>query len=82
MGTVAVPSPPGRAAAPVSTVLPYYYSTMLVIYEHLNILAMFCYNLHPTQPEEDWPPHIAWFLSRVLCGLYSAVSHRSKLVVC
>jgi hypothetical protein len=37
--------------------------TMLVIYEHLNILAMFCYNLHPAQPEEDWPPHIAWFLS-------------------
>jgi hypothetical protein len=44
----------------------YYYSTMLVIYEHLNILAMFCYNLHPTQPEEDWPPIIAWFLSRFL----------------
>ena len=34
----------------------YYYLTMLVIYEHLNILAMFCYNLHPGQPEEDWPP--------------------------
>ena len=31
---------------------------MLVIYEHLNILAMFCYNLYPAQPEEDWPPHI------------------------
>ena len=31
----------------------YYYLTMLVIYEHLNILAMFCYNLHPAQPEED-----------------------------
>uniref|UniRef100_A0AAZ3Q6Y6 Uncharacterized protein n=1 Tax=Oncorhynchus tshawytscha TaxID=74940 RepID=A0AAZ3Q6Y6_ONCTS len=58
--------PPDCAAAPVSTVLPYYYSTMLVIYEHLNILAMFCYNLHPAQPEEDWPPHIAWFLSRLL----------------
>jgi hypothetical protein len=27
--------------------------TMLVIYEHLNILAMFCYNLHSAQPEED-----------------------------
>ena len=25
----------------------HYYLTMLVIYEHLNILAMFCYNLHP-----------------------------------
>ena len=60
---LAVPSPPGCAAAPVSTVLPYYYSTMLVIYEHLNILAMFCYNPHPAQPEEDWPPLIAWFLS-------------------
>ena len=44
----------------------YYYLTMLVIYEHLNILAMFCYNLHPGQPEEDWPPLIAWFLSRFL----------------
>ena len=44
----------------------YYYLTMLVIYEHLKILAMFCYNLHPAQPEEDWPPLIAWFLSRFL----------------
>jgi hypothetical protein len=44
----------------------YYYLTMLVIYEHLNILAMFFYNLHPAQPEEDWPPLIAWFLSRFL----------------
>ena len=44
----------------------YYYLTMLVIYEHLNILAMFCYNLHQSQPEEDWPPLIAWFLSRFL----------------
>ena len=26
--------------------------TLLVIYEHLNILAMFCYNLYPAQPEE------------------------------
>ena len=42
----------------------YYYLTLLVIYEHLNILAMFCYNLHPAQPEEDWPPLRAWFLSR------------------
>ena len=49
-----------------STVLPYYYWTMLVIYEHLNILARYCYNLHPAQPEEDWPPLIAWFLSRFL----------------
>ena len=24
----------------------------------MNILAMFCYNLHPAQPEEDWPSHI------------------------
>ena len=44
----------------------YYYLTMLVIYEHLNILAMFCYNLHPAQPEEDWPPLIAWILSLFL----------------
>jgi hypothetical protein len=32
----------------------YYYLTLLAIYEHLNILAMFCYNLHLAQPEEDW----------------------------
>ena len=41
----------------------YYYLTLLVIYEHFNILAMFHYNLHPAQPEEDWPPLKAWFLS-------------------
>ena len=39
----------------------YYYLTLLVIYEHL---AMFCYSLHPVQPEEDWPPLRAWFHSR------------------
>jgi hypothetical protein len=44
----------------------YYYLTLLVNYEHLNILAMYCYNLHPAQPEEDWPPLRAWFLSRFL----------------
>ena len=33
----------------------YYYLTLLVIYEHLKILAMYCYNLNPAQPEEDWP---------------------------
>ena len=38
----------------------YYYLTLLVIYEHLNILAMFCYNLHLAQPEEDWPPLIVF----------------------
>ena len=43
-----------------------YYLTMLVIYEHLNILAMFFYNIHPAQPEADWPALIAWFLSRFL----------------
>ena len=31
----------------------YYYLTLLVIYERLNILTMFCYNLHPAQSEED-----------------------------
>jgi hypothetical protein len=41
----------------------YYYLTLLVMYEHLNILAMFCYTLYPAQPEEDRPPLIAWFLS-------------------
>ena len=45
----------------------YYYLTLLVIYERLNILAMFCY-LHPAQPEEDWPPLIAWFLSISFLG--------------
>ena len=44
----------------------YYYLTLLVIYERLNILAMFCYNLHPAQTEEDWPPLRAWSLSRFL----------------
>ena len=43
-----------------------YYLTKLVLYEHLNILDMFRYNLQPTQSEEDWPPLIAWFLSRFL----------------
>jgi hypothetical protein len=40
--------------------------TLLVIYEHLNILTMFCYNLHLAQPGEYWPPLVAWFLSRFL----------------
>ena len=44
----------------------YYYLTLLVIYEHLNILAMYCYNLHPAQPEEDWQPLRASFRSRFL----------------
>ena len=42
----------------------YYYLTLLVIYEHLNILAMFRYNLYLAQPEEDWPPLRALFLSK------------------
>ena len=44
----------------------YYYLTVLVIYECLKILkndlalmTMYSYNLHPAQPEEDWPPLIA-----------------------
>jgi hypothetical protein len=48
----------------------YYYLTLLVIYESLNILAMFCYNLHPAQPAEDWPPLRAWFFSRFLPGFW------------
>jgi hypothetical protein len=44
----------------------YYYLTLLLIYELLNILAMYCYNFHPAQTEEDWPPLRAWFLSRFL----------------
>ena len=44
----------------------YYYLTLLVIYESLNILVMYCYNLHPAQPEEGWPPLSAWVLSRFL----------------
>ena len=39
---------------------------LLVIYKHVISLAMSCYNLHPAEPEEDWPPLIAWFLSRSL----------------
>ena len=34
----------------------FYYLTLLVMCEHLNILAVFCYNLHLAQPEEDLPP--------------------------
>ena len=37
----------------------YYYLTLLVIYEGFNILAMFCYNLHPAQPEEDHLGHLS-----------------------
>ena len=33
---------------------------------------MFCYNLHPAQPEADWPPDIAWFLSRFLPRFWTA----------
>ena len=44
----------------------YYYLTLLVIFERLNIFAMFCYNFPPAQTEEDWSPLIAWFLSRFL----------------
>ena len=50
----------------------HYYLILLVIYERLNILknnlvlmAMYSYNLHLAQPEEDWPPFRALFLSRV-----------------
>jgi hypothetical protein len=52
----------GRACCTLDNYYDYYYLTMLVIYEHFNILTMFCYNIHPAQPEEDWPPLIAWFL--------------------
>jgi hypothetical protein len=51
---------------------------MLVIYEHLNILAMFCYNLHPAQPEEDWPPLIAWLLSRFLPRVVTGSGSRTE----
>ena len=50
-----------------------YYLTLLVIYERLTILkndlalmAMYSYNLHRAQPEEDWLPLRAWFFSRFL----------------
>ena len=46
--------------------------TLLVIYERLNFLennlaliAMYCY-LHPSRPEEGYPPLRDWFLSRFL----------------
>ena len=28
-----------------------YYLTLVVIYERLTILAMYCYDLNPAQPE-------------------------------
>jgi hypothetical protein len=34
----------------------YYYLTLLVIYEHLNILAMLCYNLHPDSQKRTGHP--------------------------
>ena len=51
----------------------YYYFTRLVIYECLNILAMYCYNLYPAQPEEDWPTLRAWILSRFFLATVLAV---------
>ena len=33
---------------------------------YLALMAMYSYNLHPAEPEEDWPPRRAWFLSRFL----------------
>ena len=121
---LAIPSPPGRAAAPVSTVLPaamepwpvhrtcylsqtccfqlsrdtrsgrdilndrlwkanWYLllrcwhvapltTTVIIIiwscWSSMNIWTYWpcsVYNLHPAQPE-DWPPLIAWFISRFL----------------
>ena len=50
-----------------------YYLTLLIIYERLNLLrnnltlmAMYPYNPHLAQPEEDCPLIRAWFLSRYL----------------
>uniref|UniRef100_A0A4W5M5H5 separase n=1 Tax=Hucho hucho TaxID=62062 RepID=A0A4W5M5H5_9TELE len=47
-------------------VLLLQFQLFCLFYEHFKILSMFCYNLHPAQPEEDWPPLTAWFLSRFL----------------
>ena len=45
-------------------------TTVIIIiwpcWSSMNILAMFCYHFHPAQPEEDWTPLIAWFISRFL----------------
>jgi hypothetical protein len=38
----------------------------ILSYGKKTLMAMLCYNLHPAQPEEDWSPLIAWFLSRFL----------------
>ena len=46
-------TPEGLTCCTLDNNYNYDYLTMLVIYEHLNILAMFCYNLHLAQPEED-----------------------------
>ena len=44
-------------------------TTVIIIiwpcWSFMNIVAMFCY-LRLAQPDEDWPPLIAWFLSRFL----------------
>ena len=40
-------TPEGVTCCTLDNYCDYYYLTMLVIYEHLNILAMFCYNSPP-----------------------------------
>jgi hypothetical protein len=39
---------------------------MNILKNGLALMAMYSYNLHQAQPEEDWPPVRAWFLSKFL----------------
>jgi hypothetical protein len=50
-----------------------YSLTLLAIYKRLNILknnlplmAMYFYNHHLAQPEEDWPHLRPWFLFKII----------------
>ena len=52
---------------PSDTSLPDELNYVYARFEANNTeMAMFCYNRRPAQPEEDWPPLIAWLLSRFL----------------
>ena len=62
----------------------YYYLTLLVIYKHLNILAMFCYNVRTARrglatsqslvPREFFLATMLLYLHCLLCGVVGCVS--------
>ena len=54
----------------------YYYLTLLVIYEHFKILAMYCYNHHPSEPGSALGFYLSreFFLATVLLHLHCLLS--------